>query len=78
MLKSEADVSRFAFIVSIKIDKRATRRNRIRRLLRESVRHQLGQIPPGVDCIITARRDISGLSQSEVEKTVIALFKRVI
>ena len=43
-LNNETDVSRFAFIVSTKIDKRATVRNRIRRLMSESVRLFLPEI----------------------------------
>ncbi len=67
--------SRFAFIVSTKIDKRATRRNRIRRLLSESVRHQLPKIVPGLDCVFVVRKNFSDLQQTEVEKMVMELFQ---
>jgi ribonuclease P protein component len=65
--------SRFAFIVSTKIDKRATRRNRIRRTLRESVHHLLDRITPGFDCILTSRRDVSEMKQPDIEKIVVPL-----
>jgi ribonuclease P protein component len=71
--KREADVSRFSFIVPMKIDKRATRRNRIRRMLRESVHHLLDRITPGFDCILTSRRDVSEMKQPDIEKIVVPL-----
>ena len=53
---------RFAIIVSTKIDKRTTSRNRIRRVLSESVRQLLPYIEP-IDAVLRVRRDISGLTQ---------------
>lgn len=53
--KNNLSVSRFAFIVSTKIDKRATVRNRIKRLLRESVRLLLPNVPHGFDVIFIAK-----------------------
>lgn len=63
---------RFAFIVSTKIDKRATARNRMRRTMSESVRHVMNTIPP-IDGIFIAKKNFSDLSQTEVEKIVTAL-----
>ena len=37
---------RFAFVVSTKVDKRATARNRMRRIVSESVRHLLPRLTP--------------------------------
>ncbi len=68
--------SRFSFIVSTKIDKRATRRNRIRRLLSESVRHQLPNIK-GLDCVFVVRKNFSDAKQAEVEKMVMELFQKI-
>jgi len=67
---------RFALIVSKSVDKRATIRNRIKRLLSESVRHVLLQITQPVDGVIIASRQLVGLEQAEVEKRVIELLKR--
>ena len=63
---------RFAFIVSTKIDKRATARNRMRRVLSESVRHILATIAP-IDGIFIAKKNFAELPQTEVEKIVRAL-----
>ena len=54
-LENNMNVSRFGFIVSTKIDKRATVRNRIKRILREKVRNLLPELQPGKDIIIVAR-----------------------
>jgi ribonuclease P protein component len=69
-LKNETNVSRFAFIVSTKIDKRATVRNRIRRVMSESVRLILSSITKSIDYVVIARRDLTGLDQKEVGKRI--------
>ena len=62
---------RFTFVVSTKIDKRATRRNRMRRLMSESVRLHLHVITPGCDAVFVAKKGLAGLSQTEVEAQVV-------
>lgn len=47
---------RFAIIVSTRVDRRATARNRIRRLVSEAVRLTLSRIRQDVDVVITVRR----------------------
>jgi ribonuclease P protein component len=63
---------RFAFIVSTKIDKRATARNRMRRTMSESVRHLLTKVglPEG---IFIARKNFAGFSQTEVNNIISGL-----
>lgn len=70
--RKTAGAPRFAFIVSTKIDKRATRRNRMRRTMSESVRHVLNTIQP-IDGIFIAKKNFTDLPQTEVEKIVSAL-----
>lgn len=65
-LKNNLEVARFAFIVPTKVDKRATVRNRIKRLLREQVRKFMPQLPIGRDVVIIARTyDEKVYSQSD-------------
>jgi ribonuclease P protein component len=68
------DNSRFAFIVSTKIDKRATARNRMRRVLSESIRHLLSTTPP-IDGIFIAKKNFAELAQAEVEQIVISFLR---
>jgi ribonuclease P protein component len=89
MQKNEADVSRFvprsgtplvtprfACIVSTKIDKRATRRNRMKRIIYESVRHLTPRIHGTSDYIFIAKNDFSGKPQAEVESMVAELLRK--
>jgi ribonuclease P protein component len=68
--------SRFAFIVSTKVDKRATVRNRVKRLMSESIRHLGSTVKAGFDCIVVARKESVGADQGEIEKRVTELLKR--
>ncbi len=67
--KKTTHVSRFAFIVSTKIDKRATSRNRMRRTMSESVRLLLPKTGQ-VDGILIAKKNFAELPQAEVEKII--------
>ena len=58
--------SRFGFVISKKIDKRAVVRNRIKRLLRQAVRENLEKIPEGFDIVFVVRPIIVGKSYEEV------------
>ena len=73
--KKTNEQPRFAFIVSVSIDKRATQRNRMRRLLSESVRHLRPRIAQ-IDATLVARRTIGKVLQTEVEIMVIDLLHK--
>ncbi|MFZ5845477.1 MAG: ribonuclease P protein component [Patescibacteria group bacterium] len=68
--RTQNSVSRFAFVVATRVDKRATVRNRLKRLLREAVRHLLPRIKPGYDTIVIARTNFFNSTQPEVEVMV--------
>ena len=72
--KKTTGVPRFSFIVSTKIDKRATRRNRMRRVMSESVRHIINTIPP-MDGIFIAKKNFADVPQKEMEVIVIKLLQ---
>jgi len=65
----------FAFIVSKKIDKRATKRNRIKRLLSESVRSFLPQIKPGIKGVFLVKKEILEKNFTEIKNEVEVIFK---
>lgn len=66
---NDKNASRFAFIVSTKIDKCATQRNRMRRTMSESVRHLILTLPPR-DGIFIAKKNFADLPQADVEKII--------
>ena len=69
LLKLENPVSRFGIVISNKIDKRATRRNALRRQLRAIVRNLLPAFPHGYDVIIMVRECYNfPFVQAEIEK----------
>jgi ribonuclease P protein component len=70
-------LSRFAFIISTKVDKRATVRNRVHRLLSESVRLQMHMLPFSLDGVVIASKAIVGLTHSDVETRILALFGKL-
>lgn len=47
--------ARFAVTVSAKIDKRATARNRMKRLVRDALQKLLSTIPTGMRCVFMVR-----------------------
>mgnify|MGYP001562365196 CR=1 FL=1 len=72
----EREEKRFVFIVSTKVDKRATVRNRMRRLMSESVRHVLPGMTINVDGVMIGSRGLIDCTQAEVEIIVQDLFQR--
>lgn len=67
---------RLAFIVSKKIDKRATVRNRVRRLLSEAVKEQLPMLKPGAAGVFLTKKTIADQSLDEIKSDVQAVFSR--
>jgi ribonuclease P protein component len=62
-------MTRIGFSVSKRVGK-AHVRNRVRRLLRESVRNSLSQITPGYDVVISSRPALAGQPFSVVSMAV--------
>ncbi|OGG29557.1 ribonuclease P protein component [Candidatus Gottesmanbacteria bacterium RIFCSPLOWO2_01_FULL_46_21] len=71
-LPNHEKFSRFAFIVSTRVDKRATARNRIKRLMREAVRMILSQTQGNTDAILIAK----SIRETEIAKNVEELLRR--
>lgn len=74
--RKKLETSRFGFIISTKIHKKATKRNRARRLLVEAIRNLLPKIKPGFDCVFLAKKTIIGKELREIKKEVEQLFKK--
>ena len=73
-----ASVSRFAFVVSRKVDKRATTRNRMRRLMSESVRHLMPAIARPINGIFIGSKFLIGKTQKEVQGMVQEVLREAI
>ena len=67
--------SRFGFIISRRVGN-AVVRNRVRRLLREAVRHALPRLKAGFDIVFIVRNEIVNQPYSEVCQTLEQMFKR--
>jgi len=75
-----ASPTRFAFAVGRHIGQ-AARRNRVKRRLREIVRHcgaqsALTQLAPGYDCLFVARAGAATANYAELEGAVVQLLTR--
>lgn len=74
--KDDKDSLRFTFIVSLKISKESTRRNRVKRLLSEAVRSFLPQINSGFDLVFLAKRSIVDKSFWEIKGQIEIVLKK--
>ena len=76
IVESNLEISRFGFIVSNKVSKKAVERNRIKRLLRETIRLKWDKIKPGFDAIFIFRGKNIEKSFKDVDMVVENLLKR--
>ena len=75
VLANNLSISRFAFIVGLKISKKAVERNRVRRQLEEITRYKLDDIKTGFDIVVMPSSEIIGKDYKKIEKTLISLFQ---
>ena len=70
-----SSVSRFAIAVGRHIGK-AARRNKVKRRLREVLRHHLHKLAPGYDCLVVARSGAVEANYGELESALLQLLGR--
>lgn len=68
--RDKSKPSRFGYIISTKISKQATIRNRAKRAIREGIRQQLAFIPNGFDCVFLAKPIIVKTYTDEILREV--------
>jgi ribonuclease P protein component len=74
-LPNDLTLSRFGFVVGKRLGG-AVERNRIKRLLRETVRRNMDSIPAGWDCVLIARAPLSTPTYAQIESAACQLFRR--
>lgn len=76
-LKTEGLFTRFGFVISNKISKKATIRNKLKRRLREIIRLNLSNFIEGFDIIIIPKKNILTENFDSVKNNLISLFKEI-
>ena len=69
--KNKLANSRFGFIVSAKISKKAVDRNKIKRQLRQVIRDSIKEIKPGYDVVIITQPAIINKEYKEIKNLVL-------
>jgi len=75
-VKTESKHAKFGFIVSKKVAKKATIRNKVKRILRELIRARIPRAKKGIDAVLIGLPGIEKKEFLEVEKTIEKLFKK--
>ncbi len=69
------DCPRFGFVVSNKIDNRATVRNRLRRQSRDIIHTNLDKFKQNVDCLLVFKKGVEKMDFAGLEKELLFIFK---
>lgn len=75
-LGSNLSYPRFGFIVSNKVSKKATVRNKVRRQLSEIIRVRIKDIKTACDCVIMVRPGVKDDDFKEIKRNTEILLKR--
>lgn len=76
IIKNNLNNSRFGFVISTKISKKAVIRNKIKRQLREIIRKNLPNIKPGLDVLIIAKPEIIDKKYQDIKEEVERLLNK--
>jgi ribonuclease P protein component len=68
--------SRFAVVVSSRVSKHATKRNRLKRQLRTVLRQQLKQVKPGFDTVLSAAPQALGQPYAALRDEIQTLVRK--
>lgn len=76
LARRDKEPCRFGFVVSNKISKKATIRNRIRRVLREAARANLPRLKAGFDVIFLVKKKILDVKTEEIGDEASSILKK--
>ena len=68
--------TRFAFIISTKVHKKAVKRNRAKRLLSSVLKELLPQIKPGFNGVFLAKKTLIEADFKEIKKEMVLLLEK--
>lgn len=74
---NQTEISRFGFMISSKISKKAVERNKIRRRLERIVQLNIKKIKTGFDIIVLAKPEINNKNYIEIQEALLNLFTKV-
>lgn len=75
--REDTDPSRYGFVISVKVAKRAVDRNNVKRILSEAVRHLLVNSKKGTDVVFLAKPTIVREPTAVLTKEVGAAMKEI-
>jgi len=76
MIKNNLKSNRYGIVVNLKVDKRAVKRNKIRRRIREIIRLNDKDFKQGFDIMILTKESAKELKYSEIKEKLMKLFKK--
>jgi len=76
-VKNDQNATRFGFVVSKKISKKAVVRNKVKRRLREAAREMLSEIKPGYDVVIVAQKGIEKQDFFQIKNQLKQLLRKI-
>lgn len=76
-IKNNLGLTRVGIITSLKISKKSTVRNRLRRQVREVFRLNIDKIHPGYDVVITISGSMTGKKYPEIREEVLKALKTI-
>lgn len=76
MIKNNLKNNRYGVVVNLKVDKRAVKRNKIRRRIREIIRLNDKDFKQGFDIMILTKESVKKLGYSEIKEKLLGLFSK--
>ncbi|MBU0625461.1 ribonuclease P protein component [Patescibacteria group bacterium] len=74
--KNDSLVVRLGFVISNKVTKKATKRNKVRRRLRSIFGKRLDKLKTGFDIVILGRKEVLDMTFKQLEKSVDYLLEK--
>ena len=75
--KTDSSQSRFGFVISVKVSKKATERNLLKRQIREIIRNNIKIIAGGYNFVFVARKSALNLTFSELKEEIMRLLSKI-